>query len=77
MKLTDDDVYAIQQALRHCSKQDAYIFTLHGEKDEETVNFSELYAKFDYRQILESQRIMEVLEREFPNTYEDIKQRIK
>lgn len=57
-KLTEDDIYAIDQALRHCYKQDAYIFTRNGEEKEEIVDYYNLRKKFDGKQILDDHDIV-------------------
>lgn len=56
MKLNEDDVYAINQALRHCYKQDAQIYAQGTTK---MVAWNELWDKFDGEQILKNQENVE------------------
>ncbi len=56
MKLNEDDVYAINQALRHCYKQDAYVYA---NGTTEQVKWNELWDKFDGEQILKNQENVE------------------
>lgn len=60
MILTEDDVYAINQALRHCYKQDAQIYAQGTTK---MVAWNELWDKFDGEQILTNQENAEKLKR--------------
>ncbi len=52
MTLNEDDVYAINQALRHCYKQDAYIYA---NGTTEQVKWNELWDKFSGAEVLKDQ----------------------
>ena len=64
---TEDDIYAIGQALRHCYKQSAYILK-QGTNDkeenpeEDEIDYGELYCRFNGKQILENQKLRELIE---------------